>query len=1014
MKFFDKLKNKKNILIFFVLFFSLIFLFLPQPVAAGIDDVFAWLIGGLSRIIVSVLGFILVQVIGVLVKIAQYNNFINETPIANGWALIRDISNMFFVIILLVIAFATILRIERYNYKKWLPKLLMMAILINFSKTICGLLIDATQVVMLTFVGAFASIGSASVVELLGISDWQSIKSTTADVSGWIAVAIYGLSVIYVLISLIIITAMTAMLAMRIVMIWLYVVLSPLAFLMAAFPDGAKYSSQWWSDFTKNLIVGPVLAFFIWLAFTSVASFGDSSIATGIGPGGGEVLVGDDANTLADQDGVRNLMIKFIIGIGMLIGGMQITQQIGGVAGGMAGKAFSKGKNMALLGAGAIGGYALARAKGGAKNLGMAAVNQKFVRTGLDKIGAQRGVIGQALRISGVRGLARQGSIALGQHKLAVEEKAKKKVDALKKAGASETVASIAEGRADTMSQKAAQKEAKKMFVVPQEKFDKTRGLEGLTDPRDKREAEERIKAFDLKKESPSLNQIMQLGKSGINLNNVPKFREMLEKNTEARGAYNSGQRDAGLRNYVVGRDRNGRELTGRGRYGVMMTSAADRDKATGRTGLTTYAFRTAEKNEEDQKRNELKEKINYHQEGIASSKKGFAKDNREEIQFHQDKIKDLEKNYKTGNTEKIKFHKAELRKAQNTNIAYNNYKEDDGQVIEHRKGLNDAQIELERLNKKEKKGAGNLSINSFVKRDSAMGVDFSKLDPGIQAEMQTSLKEGQNLSDIKGASTDDKEKIKSIASSLVKIIDQEIKNIKNKGENISKSDQLRLGNLEQSKNKLKKPENLENLKLINSSAKGYTSYSDVKETIIHEGLHGLGVDSEDDVDYMTKRAMESPKNIRVREGGDKFLELLEEKMDKDRGVSSGKGKMVEKVLASERQSQPEGYSLRTGEITEEIIRTEENIQNIKNIENITSAASKDKLKQDFANNLTKNSSDSFMGYYFKNLISSLNKLSSNLSKQELKKGPNQSNSQTFKGIASNKDQGPGNNNLEI
>ena len=45
-----------------------------------------------------------------------------------------------------------------------------MAVLINFSKTICGLLIDAAQIIMLTFVGAFSNIGEGSMVDLLGIS----------------------------------------------------------------------------------------------------------------------------------------------------------------------------------------------------------------------------------------------------------------------------------------------------------------------------------------------------------------------------------------------------------------------------------------------------------------------------------------------------------------------------------------------------------------------------------------------------------------------------------------------------------------------------------------------------------------------------------------------------------------------------------------------------------------------------------------------------------------------------
>jgi hypothetical protein len=68
--------------------------------------------------------------------------------------------------------------------------------------------------------------------------------------------------------------------------------------------------------------------------------------------------------TGACEFGTSELMLKFIISIAMLLGGMKIAQEIGGVAGGVAGSIANKGKNLALMGAGAVGGYALARAKG--------------------------------------------------------------------------------------------------------------------------------------------------------------------------------------------------------------------------------------------------------------------------------------------------------------------------------------------------------------------------------------------------------------------------------------------------------------------------------------------------------------------------------------------------------------------------------------------------------------------------------------------------------------------------
>jgi len=357
-------KNKKQLIsLVATIVFVALFLVAKPAQANWVLDLF----GGICMGIVSVLGWVLMKLMGVLVYIAQYNNFIASKAVVNGWVMVRDICNMFFVMILLIIAFATILHLENYSYKKWLPKLILMAILINFSKTICGLLIDLAQIVMLTFVNAFKDIGGVNLTDMLGIKDWQTIKQDEVSISGWEVASAYMLAVLYVIISIIVIASMIAMLVMRIVMIWIYVVLSPAAYLLSAFPGGQKYASEWWSEFIKNLIVGPVLAFFIWLSFTSLTNF-DSSQLNIDGTGLQKNEEGTQLNCQSTDGnvcdfGTSDVLIKFIISIGMLLGGMKITQDIGGVAGKAAGSVFSKGKKLAIAGAAGAGLLALKGAK---------------------------------------------------------------------------------------------------------------------------------------------------------------------------------------------------------------------------------------------------------------------------------------------------------------------------------------------------------------------------------------------------------------------------------------------------------------------------------------------------------------------------------------------------------------------------------------------------------------------------------------------------------------------------
>ena len=350
------INNKKKTFISILVLISGMGIFLlVRPVSAGWA---ANVIGGLIGMIISALGIVLSLVISALVAVAQYSNFIGAPAVTNGWQIVRDVCNMFFIVILLVIAFATILNIESYSYKKWLPKLILMAVLINFSKTICGLLIDVTQVVMLTFVNAFKDVAAGNLVTNLGLTDIMNLSKSPDGLSDSTVVGSYVLGLIYVLISIVVIVTMLAMLIMRVVMIWVYVVLSPAAYLLSAFPGGQKYAGEWWSEFTKNLIVGPVLAFFIWLSFASlnapetVNQFKVNSTT----PAGKEINAVDPGDTsfAATVASTPNAFIKFVIAIGMLIGGLKIAQEIGGAAGGLAGKGMSSLQKGAKIGMGGI------------------------------------------------------------------------------------------------------------------------------------------------------------------------------------------------------------------------------------------------------------------------------------------------------------------------------------------------------------------------------------------------------------------------------------------------------------------------------------------------------------------------------------------------------------------------------------------------------------------------------------------------------------------------------------
>lgn len=346
MKFvFNRIKNRQ--ISWLIIFFVLIGVFgftnvgkvagwgILNPIINPVDTLVASLVGGIAQIVVWVCGSFITAAIWAIIYFGQYNNFINETTITNAWAIVRDFSNMFFILGLLFIAFATILRMENYGMKRLLPKLLIMAVLINFSKTICGLIIDVSQVIMLTFMNAIGNTGG-NFVTSLGVQNFLDAKyqkfwsgtdglNLTSTLTGMIT------GIIFLIIACVVMLAMLAVIVMRIVMLWIYIVLSPLAFMLSAFPGGNRYASQWWGDFIKQVIVGPVLAFFLWLALitsssSNVQNFKNNMNSTAGGAVNTDSQCFGESKILCPDD-----FMNFIIAIGMLMGGLMVSQQLGGI-----------------------------------------------------------------------------------------------------------------------------------------------------------------------------------------------------------------------------------------------------------------------------------------------------------------------------------------------------------------------------------------------------------------------------------------------------------------------------------------------------------------------------------------------------------------------------------------------------------------------------------------------------------------------------------------------------------
>jgi len=375
-----KIKTKKYIIwtgfILLLFVFSANFVFAGGEVVDGtVDGIGGKIVAFLTWVLIwiaAALGKLLTLLMEVLYQLFGGTKFTNA-GVDMGWAAARDVSNMFFILILLLISFATILRLENYSMKRYLPKLLLMAVLINYSKTITLLLIDFSQIVMLTFANSFAS-QKSSFVTLLHLNELTKINTQTNDIALSNLNIFYGvfLYALFIAIAFCVIFMLIGILVMRMVMFWILIVLSPLAFMAYAVPGGSGYFGRWTSELSKYLVVGPVLAFFTWLSMVTMQA-ASSSLENF------DIKNTSAAQMALSEMGSADNIMSFIVAIGMLIGTIKITQSVGAMGGGLgAGMAMGlKNKSISLgkKGLGVARGAALGTAKTSSKYIGRQALS---------------------------------------------------------------------------------------------------------------------------------------------------------------------------------------------------------------------------------------------------------------------------------------------------------------------------------------------------------------------------------------------------------------------------------------------------------------------------------------------------------------------------------------------------------------------------------------------------------------------------------------------------------------
>ncbi|MEK7201828.1 MAG: hypothetical protein AAB737_04300 [Patescibacteria group bacterium] len=323
---------------------------LPGMLFAGLG----FLLLTLSALILGIAGTVFNWVvIRTVFQFALY--FGTSAGMLVAWGVLRDIANIALLFGFIFVGIATILNtqsVEGYTAKKALPRLIIFAVLLNFSLFATQAIIDVANgfsSVFAAYAGqeqcdqgvsttgssgqsqaACANLGiSSKILEAAGMHNINPFKVGTLTALSQAWEQPYTYTVMLIMLSLMVtVTAMvliaaTIMLVVRVVVLSLLMVTSPIGFAGMAIPSLNKIAQDWWHKLINQAFFAPLFLLMIFVSLKLVEGLqsGEATIA--------DAILGNTGSGGGTTAGNMQVVMVFMIVIGFMIGALMIAQKMG-------------------------------------------------------------------------------------------------------------------------------------------------------------------------------------------------------------------------------------------------------------------------------------------------------------------------------------------------------------------------------------------------------------------------------------------------------------------------------------------------------------------------------------------------------------------------------------------------------------------------------------------------------------------------------------------------------------
>ncbi|HVU75475.1 MAG TPA: hypothetical protein VHD38_01385 [Candidatus Paceibacterota bacterium] len=312
-----------------------------QPLMSALGAIFLTIGGATLRLVGTLFDSLTYRVI---IDFKGTLDYMSVTPaISTGWTIFRDFSNILIIGIFVFIAISIILGLEEFGQKKLIARVLIVAILINFSLLFTKVIIDASNFTAYQVYKQMAGTGGVANFDIaqrflvpMGITSLFDTKSVTDKVAkdpqgGAVQAFFFGLVGGIMLIAVAIVLAYGCFLIMARGVLFIFLMLTAaLAFatyLIPSLEHGEFGWSSWWKSLFNSAIFAPLLMLFLFVSLTIISAAGQQlSQVSGAASAGAAI---DNPQTLVNGSN-WTIILLYMLGTGLLFVSFKMSSKFAG------------------------------------------------------------------------------------------------------------------------------------------------------------------------------------------------------------------------------------------------------------------------------------------------------------------------------------------------------------------------------------------------------------------------------------------------------------------------------------------------------------------------------------------------------------------------------------------------------------------------------------------------------------------------------------------------------------